>query len=255
VLTCLPRLIVSLHGGRFFLVQAVVPIALIAVARSWVLLSLKRMFQFALLGLLIAFGPAFTRGDPMFGQQETVRFLAAGSSLKLFQDNTDLNLRGLCPPFLVSFTAKTIPYGFLGACVTDMAGLHNLPLTLDRILTLNDPGSFEGTASGTGSNFLLDLYLFAGPLGIVTGSVIFGFSCRQFMRWIGARSLFAGIWAECLSRALLAPRGSLGYVFERIPSLILITWLVMSVVWLARIISANSGIQSDRKCEPTCKNS
>jgi hypothetical protein len=49
--------------------------------------------------------------------------------------------------------------------------------------------------------------------------------------WVGKRSLFSGIWAECLTRALLAPRGDLGYVFERIPSLVCATLLVVLVVW------------------------
>jgi len=232
----LPRFIVSLHGGRFFLAQAVVPALLIAIARGWIKLSLKRIVQVALLALAIVFGPSMSRGDPLIGQDEILTFFAAGSSLQLFQDNTDLNLNGYCPPLIVSLTAKTIPYGAMGVCVLDIAGLKNMPATLSRILTVNDPSSYEGTVSGTGSNYLLDLYLFGGMPAVYIGSAVFGFSCRRFMHWIGMRSLLAGIWAECLTRALFAPRNDLGYVYERIPSLLLATLLVVAAVWCGRLL-------------------
>jgi hypothetical protein len=111
-----------------------------------------------------------------------------------------------------------------------------MPATLNRILTVNDPASFQGTVSGTGSNYLLDLYLFGGLSAVYGGSALFGFSCRRFVSWIGQRSLFSGIWAECLTRALFAPRGDIGYVFERIPSLVATTLLVVLVVWAARLL-------------------
>jgi hypothetical protein len=229
-LVILPRLIESLHGGRFFLAQAVVPAVLIGIGRGWIRLSAKRMAQFAVLALFIIFVPSLTRGDDVKGQDGRIRFFAAGSSLRLYQENTGLSLSGRCPPLLVSFTAKIIPYGLLGVCVVDIGGLKNMPATLDRILTINDPSTFDGTVSGTGSNYLLDLYLFGGIFVVFAGSALFGFSCRRFVSWIGRRSLFSGIWAECLTRSLLAPRGSLGYVYERIPSLVLTTLLVVLVV-------------------------
>ena len=187
-LVTLPRLVESLHGGRFFLAQAAVPAVLIAVARGWVSFSAKRLLQFAALALLLIFVPPITRGDRIIGQDESVNFFAAGSSLRLFQDNTDLNLNGRCPPLLVSLTAKTIPYGLLGVCVIDFGGLKNMPATLNRILTVNDPASLGGTVSGTGSNYILDLYLFGGLFAVYAGSALFGFSCRRFVGWIGKRS-------------------------------------------------------------------
>jgi hypothetical protein len=230
VLVTMPRLIESLHGGRFFLAQAVVPAVMIGVARGWIRFSFKRLAQFAALALVIIFVPSLTRGDEVLGQDNSVNFFASGSSLLLFQQNTDLSLNGRCPPLLVSLTAKTIPYGPLGICVVDIGGLKNMPATLDRILTINDPSTLNGTVSGTGSNYLLDLYLFGGTSAVFVGSALFGFSCRSFVGWIGGRSLFSGIWAECLTRALMAPRSSLGYVYERIPSLILATLLVVLIV-------------------------
>jgi hypothetical protein len=236
ILVTLPRLIESLHGGRFFLAQAVVPAILIATARGWIRFSLKRMLQFAALALVIVFVPPLTRGDAVIGQDESVQFFAAGSTLQLFQDNQTLNLSGRCPPLLVSLTAKTIPYGLLGMCVIDFGGLKNMPATLNRILTVNDPTTFDGTVAGTGSNYMLELDLFGGLSTVYAGSALFGFICRRFVGWIGMRSLFSGIWAECLTRALLAPRGDLGYVFERIPSLVLTTLLVVFVVWAWRLL-------------------
>jgi hypothetical protein len=232
----LPRFIVSLHGARFFLAQAVMPALLIAITRGWIRLGFKRIVQVALLALAILFGPAITRGDSVIGREEILSFFAIGSSLQLFQDNTDLNLNGYCPPLIVSLTAKTIPYGAMGVCVFDFAGLKNMPATLSRILTMNDPTSYEGTVSGTGSNYLLDLYLFGGMPAVYLGSALFGFSCRRFMLWIGKPSLLAGIWAECLTRALFAPRSDLGYVYERILPLFLATLLVVAVVWCGRLL-------------------
>ena len=117
-----PRLIISLHWGRFFLVQAVVPVLLIALARGWVALSAKRILQFSALALFVVFVPALTRGDNFLGQDELVRFFQAGSTLVLFQENRDLDLAGRCPPLLVSMTDKVIPYSLLKECTMEFKG-------------------------------------------------------------------------------------------------------------------------------------
>lgn len=236
ILVSLPRLIESLHGGRFFFAQAAVPAVLIAVARGWFRISLKRMLQFVALALVIIIVPALTRGSTLSGQQDVIEFFNTGT-LHLYQSNTDLSLNGYCQPLFVSTTDMLIPYKLLGVCLLDYyAGLRNMPATLGRILTNNDPGSFLGTKSGTGSIYLLELYLFGGISAVLIGSAFFGFSCRRFWGWIGRRSLFSGIWAECLTRALFAPRSDLGYVYERIPSLVLATFLVIFIVWAGRLL-------------------
>lgn len=232
----LPRLLVSLHGARFFLAQALVPVLLIAIARGWVRPSIKRTLQVAVLALFLIFVPAITRGDQVMGQDRDLEIFMGSDVLGLFQNNMDLSLNNCCPPLLISLTAKTIPYSLFGVCVMDIGGLKNMPATLERILTDNDPGSFHGTVSGTGSNYLLELYVTGGMFAVYLGSAVFGFTCRRFVKWIGLRSLFAGIWAECLTRALLAPRGNLGYVYERIPSLVLATLAVIAAVASARLL-------------------
>lgn len=240
-LVTLPRLIESLHGGRFFLAQAVLPALLIAMARGWIRLSARRIVQLAVLALVLIFVPSITRGDEYFGEGDMLTLFAAGSSLHLMQDKTDLSLNERCPVLFVSLTAKLIPYGLLGACVVDVGGLKNMPATLDRILTINDPTTFNGTVAGTGSNYLLELYYSGGMFAVYAGSALFGFTCRRFAGWIGVRSLFSGIWAECLTRALLAPRGNLGYVYERIPSLVLATLLVVLVVCAWNVLRQEYG--------------
>lgn len=238
VLVTVPRLIVSLHGGRFFLAQAVVPALLIAVGRGWIRLSVRRILQIALLALVILFVPAITRGDSIVGDGDISQWFAGGGTLKLYQDNIDYDLESYCTPFLVSFTAKVIPYAVLGSCLIDFGDRKNEPQTLDRILAVNTPGSLNGKF-GPGSNYLLDLHLFGGLPAVFLGSVLFGLTCRSFVFWINSRSLFSGIWAECLTRALFAPRDNLGYVYERIPSLILTTCLVIVAVALWRIVCQN----------------
>lgn len=240
LLVTLPRLIISLHWGRFFLAQAIVPVVFIAIARGWIHLSVKRAFQLIFLSIVIVFVPALSRGGSFSNQSDIAQFFSAGSSLGVFQDNLNLDLDGKCPPLLVSLTAKIVPYHGLGLCEIDVWGL-TAPATLDRILAHNDPDNY-GLLTGPGSNYLLELYLSGGFLAVIAGSALFGLSCRHFIDWIGRRSLFSGIWAECLTRAIFAPRSNLGYVYERIPSLVFVTMLVIFVVWSGRFLKEENSV-------------
>jgi hypothetical protein len=102
-LIVIPRIVVSLHFGRAFLAQGIVPIVFIAIARSFVPLSPKRLFQIAMLGLFILFVPSITRGDGLFDSSEDspgdvqpiVNWIAGGSSLS---SDTGLYALGLKPP-------------------------------------------------------------------------------------------------------------------------------------------------------------
>ncbi len=224
-----PRLIVALRWRRFFLAQAILPIIFIAVARGWLKVDMKRVVQICLLALFILFVPAITRGDKIFGTDEQGRpqiatYFGWMTTLPYFQDNTDL--RYDCPPLLVSLSAKLVPFHALGICTVDIGTEKGLPATTERLLTKKYTNDIM---KGTGGNYLLDLYLAGGYKGIVVGTIIFGFTCRRFVSLIGHPSVYAGIWAECLTRALLAPRGTLGYVYERIPTLLLATFAVIFI--------------------------
>ena len=231
-----PRLLVALRWRRFYAAQAIVPIILIALARGWVAVSLKRFLQIAVLGLFILFVPALTRGDKVFGEDEygtpqVVNYFGYMNSLGFFQDNQ--NLQYNCPPILVSFTEKIIPYSALGICTVDVGKDKGMPAALDVLLTKQESDDYM---AGTGGNYILELYLAGGLTAVFVGSVVFGFACRRFVQLTGHRTLYAGIWAESLSRALLAPRGNLGYVFERIPSELIATWLILAVAWAAAVL-------------------
>lgn len=231
LLLTLPRLIISLHWGRFFVAQALVPIILIALARGWLGLTTKKVVGLGVLGVFILFVPSLTRGDRVLENDQLVRFFAAGSSLQLLQANKDLDLQGRCPPLLVSMTASIFPYHELGVCTLNIWGRKDLPATLDRILAYNDPYT-DGTLNGPGANFLLELYLSGGMVVVVLGSLLFGYSNRCFVDWIGRPSIFAGIWAECLTRSLFSPRNTLGYVYQRIPTLVATTAVVILIVYV-----------------------
>ena len=153
------------------------------------------MLQIGVLAIAIVFVPAFTRGDNLTGGNQVVQFFAEGSTLKLFQDNTDLYLAHRCPPLLVSMSAKIVPYHLMGVCVIDVWGMKSLPATLDRILAYNEPGSVD-SLTGPGSNYILELYVTGGFAAVLLGSAIFGFTCRRFLAWTGCRSLFVGVWAN-----------------------------------------------------------
>ncbi len=239
-LITLPRLFISLHWGRFFLAQALIPIMLIAIARGWIKISFKRFFLLSMAALFVLIVPAVTRGDSVFGGDEfghytIVNFLYQGSTMKFFEDNRDLPWT--CPPLLVSITSKVIPYSTLNVCVVDVGDDKRVPATLDVLLTKQYS---DDLLLGTGGVYLLDLYLLGGIPAIIGGTAIFAFTCKRFVDWIGHRSLYAGIWAECLSRAFLAPRGNLGYIYERIPSLVLATLLVVLACRIAVLLKRSA---------------
>lgn len=230
-LTIAPRLLISLHWGRFFAAQAIVPILFIAMARRWITFSPKRIAQLSLVALFILFVPALTRGDSIlglddYGTPQIVNYFGYMNSLGFFQDDMDLSYK--CPPLLLSLTVKVVPYSLLGVCTIDVGDQRNLPATMEQLLTRKYTNDIM---AGVGSNYILELYLTGGMTAIFVGSIILGFTCRTFIALISSRSIYAGIWAECLSRALFAPRGNFGFVFERIPSLVAATFAVVFLSW------------------------
>ena len=220
-LTITPRLIVALLWRRFFVAQAIVPVICIAIARGWIRVTLGRSIQIGAIALLILFVPALTRGDHVFGidqdgKPQIISYFGYMNTLKYFQENVGLHCT--CPPLLLSLTAKLIPYSRLGICTVDVGGDKGLTATVDRLLTKKYTNDMM---KGTGGNYLLELYLTGGMIAVMMGSALFGFTCGWFVDLMSQRSIFAGIWAECLTRALFAPRGTLGYVYEKIPGLLI----------------------------------
>ena len=251
-LTIAPRLLISLHWGRFFAAQAIVPILFIAIARRWIRISWKRGAQFLVLALFLLFVPAITRGDTIFGPDDQgnpqiVNYFGYMNSLVLFQE--DFDIRYPCPPLLLSLTTKVIPYSLLGICTIDVGDQENLPATLEQLLTREYTNDIM---AGVGSNYMLELYLTGGLTAVFLGSVIFGFTSRILVGLISCRSLYAGIWAECLTRSLFAPRGNLGYIYERIPSLILATLGVVFISWCFSKMSQPPVVASDPRAQAAC---
>lgn len=235
VLVLTPRILITLHWGRFFAGQTVVAILFIALARGWIRMSAKRWIQISLVALLIFLGPILTRGNLAETEKiadsapQIVSFFEQGSTLHFFQEYHD-NLRSTCPPILVSMTERAIPYDKLGVC-TITVGDRMVPETVDNLLTRQNSNNL---GTGTGSIYIFELYLAGGVPGIVIGSLLFGVCCRWWVEHLGRASLFAGIWAECLVRSLMAPRGTLGYEFQRIPTLFLAT---LGVILLCQLIN------------------
>jgi hypothetical protein len=247
VLIALPRFVVSMHYGRMFLAEGVVPLVFIAVARGFLQLSWKRVVQIAGLGLFIIFVPSITRGDPIFGAAgedaanagtpAIVTWFAGGSTLFVTQQYLDMDLSKRCPPLLISLTGKVIPYALLHVCTVTLSGVWTdtnvnteWAANIDRLVTYDLNGS-DGSMDegGTGTSYVLELYLTAGLTGVLLGSFLFGAACKFFTTSMAARSLFSGIWAECLLRAIFSPRGNLGYVFEKVPVLLVATLLVVLI--------------------------
>jgi hypothetical protein len=220
-----PRLLISLHWGRYFVGQTVAVLLFIYIGRGWVHISMRRMFQIALLACAVIIIPALTRGERLngyneYGQAAIAAFFQGGDTLYFYQE--DKNIRFDCQPLLISLTAKTIPYSALHLCTINVGDVKFAPADLGSLLTQKYSNNFM---KGTGCIYLLELYLIAGLFGVYVGSFLFGYSCRWFVLKTSYRSIFVGIWAECLSRAIFAPRAELGYVYERIPSLLMATLL------------------------------
>lgn len=245
VLLMTPRLLISLHWGRFFFAQAVVPIVFIALARGWLRLKVKTLIQLTLLAVAIIFVPAITRGEKIVGQSDSgqsaiITFFQQGSTLRFFEDNK--NLQYPCPPLAVALFAKTFPFSYLNVCTIKLGDTKVLA-TVNNLLTRLYSDDFM---RGTGGIYILDLYLTGGVPAIMLGSLFFGFLCRLCVEAIGYRSLFAGIWAECISRALFAPRDTPGYVFERVPTLVLAT---LCMVVMAHVVQlATFPVRRSRSC-------
>jgi hypothetical protein len=237
-----PRILITLHWGRFFAGQTIVAILFIALARGWMKMSLKRWIQLLLIALLVFLGPVLirdkgaTKAEIEGGSVQVVRFFTQGSTLHFFQEYHD-NLRSDCPPLLVSMTERVVPYNALGVCTIQVGSVKGVPETVDNLLTRQDSNNLM---TGTGSIYVFGLYMAGGVPGIIVGSFLFGMCCRWWVERLGHASLFAGIWAECLVRSLFAPRGSLGYVFQRIPSLILATLGVILLCQLIDILHTRS---------------
>jgi hypothetical protein len=240
----LPRILVSVHFGREFLAQGVVPILFLAVARGFLPLTRTRLSLVAALGLWILFVPSLTRGDPVFGGGAAeaagpdlgdaavpafVSWISGGSSLQVTQDYMNLDLDRRCPPLLVSLTAKLVPYGLLHVCTVSLSG-REMAASLDRLVTWEANGA-DGSMrdGGVGTSYLLELYLTGGMAAVIVGSFGFGWVCRFFAVSMAGRSLFCGVWADCLMRAVWSPRCTLGYVYERVPGLLLASLLVLLI--------------------------
>jgi hypothetical protein len=231
-LLILPRLIISLHWARFFVGQTIVVILLMAMARGWMRISFRRGLELVLIAVFIVFVPSWTRGDRLTGTAANgvpglVAFFQQGSDLQFLQTYRH-GLSWTCQPLLVSLTAQLIPYRWLHRCTIDVGSATAMPATIDDLLTRQES---DDLATGSGGNYLLELLLLGGLPAVFMGSALFGVTCRWFAERLAFRSLVSGVWAECLVRALLAPRGSLGYVYQRIPSLLLAT---LAVVILCR---------------------
>lgn len=242
----LPRVIVSMHYGRSFLAEGVVPVIFILIARGFLRPSLKRIGQLIVLALFIVLVPSLTRGDQVFSADDNtagaqmpqiVRWLVEGSSLQITQDYMHLDMSQKCPPLLVSLTDKIIPWVPLHACTVVVHGTPTAA-NMDRIVSheIDGDGSRDDPATGTGTSYLLELYVTGGVAAVVLGSFLFGVLCRAFATAMAGRSLFTCIWAECLVRAVWSPRSMLGYVFEKIPGMVVATiaFVVISFVFTAR---------------------
>lgn len=264
LLVVFPRIIVSLNYGRLFVAFAILPIIFIFIARGWMRLTFKRAIGLFLLGICIVVVPSVLRGDfkshssgitgtnmRMFSGNFRMfvgTWLLSGSTLRVFDQFHETSFLGMCSPLLVSLTEQVIPYKTLGVCTVPYAGGTRVADSDAVVSYAGDANSL--TRTGTAATFILDLYWFGGIFAVAIGSLVMGFTCRLFVELIGHRSVFCGIWAECLVRSLFSILNAYGIVYQRIPSLMLATFFCVLVVKAAlRGKSRNSSFIGARTVE------
>lgn len=218
ILLLTPRLIVSLVWGRFYLVQALLPLIFMTLISPHYKFNWKHPILICVMGLFVFIVPPIFRGDDLQSTESLKNFLIHGSTLSLIDKYSYLKNTIKCNPFIVSSTSKMFPYSFFGLCTIDVWGEKGLPATLDRLLAYEETGNIDILA-GPGSNLLLELQLSGGFIGVVLGSILFGFMNKFSAVKLYGNPVYASIWVEILTRSLLVPRSNFGYVIERIPAL------------------------------------
>ena len=240
----LPRAIISLHYYRMYTAFAILPVIFIATARGWIKLTAKRIVELLALGAFLVVIPSALRGDfksySVNAASENLRmfsgnsrmfagdWLLSGSSLIVFDKFHNTSMLGLCSPLFVSLSEDIIPYQKLGICTVPYAGTTRVGNSAGVATYIVDGDNPIRASSG--SIYILDLYWLGGIIAVAVGSFVMGATCKFFVKSMGNRTIFCGIWAECLVRSLLAVRGTYGGIYQRIPSLLLATFLCVLVV-------------------------
>lgn len=216
-----PRLLVSLVYSRIFIFLAIVPLlyALYFSGLNYKLSPRKTVAAFAVLGLFLIL-PALTRDSSVINSQQRFESLIMnGSSIPILEKYEQYEINRNQSYVFASVVLKSIPFSFPipENYRIDVWGIEGAVATLDRVLSNYENQGRQDVFFGTGSNYLHELFIDFGWIGVILGSFIVGL-VAAYMEYRGVKSLlFRFIWLSVLTSFLFLPRSNVGYFTEKLP--------------------------------------
>ncbi|MCS7068713.1 MAG: O-antigen polysaccharide polymerase Wzy [Meiothermus sp.] len=240
----LPRLLVSLVYSRIFIFLAIIPLlyALFFSRLNFRLSRSKALLAFALLGLFVVV-PALTRDTSVIASSQRFETLIMnGSSIPILEKYERYEINRDQSYVFASVVLKAIPFSvpLPDNYRIDVWGMEGAVATLDRVLSHHENQGRQDVFFGTGSNYLHELFIDFGWLGVGVGGILVG-SVAAYIEYRGVTSiLFRYIWLSILTSFLFLPRSNVGYFLEKLPLYLLfylLIWLVMKIVLSATAAS------------------
>lgn len=216
-----PRLLVSLVYSRIFIFLAIVPLlyALYFSGLNYKLSPRKTVAAFAVLGLFLIL-PALTRDSSVINSQQRFETLIMnGSSIPILEKYEQYEINRNQSYVFASVVLKSIPFSFPVPenYRIDVWGIEGAVATLDRVLSNYENQGRQDVFFGTGSNYLHELFIDFGWIGVILGSFIVGL-VAAYMEYRGVKSLlFRFLWLSLLTSFLFLPRSNVGYFTEKLP--------------------------------------
>jgi hypothetical protein len=219
----IPRIIVTLSYGRWFLAQLLVPVALLYIlssvsgkARSRGVLSKKQLTT--LISLLLIFSFVFLIGlvrEGGLNQISLLTYFIMGGTFDVLKLHSQYVGEPTINYLYSSIILKNLPFLADKAHVISVWGRDNMIATMDRVMTSYMLGDKVDLFFGTASSYIFELYLSAGYFGIILGNFVLG----RLLRWLDSRALTTSIgtfiFLDLTPKVLLLPRSNFGYLTER----------------------------------------
>lgn len=233
----LPRLLISLVYSRIFIFLALVPLlySLYFSRLNYRLAPSKAIIAFSLMALFVVL-PALTRDNSIVASQQRFEALIMnGSSIPILEKYEQYGIQRDQSYVFASVVLKAIPFPvpIPANYRINVWGIEGAVATLDRVLSSYENQGKEDVFYGTGSNYLHELFIDFGWLGVVVGSILVGL-LASYMEYRGTSSLFFRfIWLNILTSFLFLPRSNVGYFLEKIPLYIaffLLAWFAIKLL-------------------------
>jgi hypothetical protein len=231
VIIVLPRALIALGGGRFFVLQALIPIALWEARRMRRLVSARAVVGGAAGLLVILWGIPALRGDAYLGLAGLVAgsplgFVAQVEATGVLRNNTRSELVGC--EIVANATSLDV------CSLREVFGVpREVPARLDQATTwrIREMTGFD--TLGTGGNPVVEAF----PRGELSWGLLWFALAGGLLLWTVDRSRTHPVACYLLphvaAKSLFLWRGTLSEIFERIPLILLsyaLLWAVVQVL-------------------------